>query len=216
MSDPVLGLRERKKAKLRQTILDKAIELLRDNGYEGLRIADLVDALEISQPTFFRYFPTKDSLISAAARQAGDRTRSWMERRHLTPEALERPVRESVQAFSRDVADIAIREKRIIAVLIRAGLAAPWRRKTTEGTANGADTWKTSDYPLVVDAILFAAQQRGEIRRDMAIDELGDLYSGVMNQIILRWVSEEPPPYSIHERIERSVDVLITGMTLPT
>jgi AcrR family transcriptional regulator len=213
MADPVLGLRERKKAKLRQTILEKAIELLRENGYEGLRIADLVDALEISQPTFFRYFPTKDALIAAAARQAGDRTRDWMERRHLTPEALERPVREAVQAFSSDVADMAVREKRIIAVLIRAGLAAPWRRKldTTDASA-----WKSSDYPLVVDGILFAAQQRGEIRRDVAVDELGDLYSGVMNQLILRWVSEEPPPYSLHERVARSVDVLLTGMALKT
>ena len=214
MADPVLGLRERKKAKLRQTILDKAIELLREHGYEGLRIADLVESLEISQPTFFRYFPTKDSLISAAARQAGDKTRSWMERRHLTPEALQRPVREAVQAFSRDVADMAIREKRIIAVLIRAGLAAPWRRKD-DGTSNGSDGWKTSDYPIVVDAILLAAQQRGEIRRDMAIDELGDLYSGVMNQIILRWVSEDPPPYNLHERIERSIDLLFSGLSLP-
>jgi AcrR family transcriptional regulator len=212
MADPVLGLRERKKAKLRQTILDKAIELLREHGYEGLRIADLVESLEISQPTFFRYFPTKDSLISAAARQAGDKTRSWMERRHLTPEALQRPVREAVQSFSRDVADMAIREKRIIAVLIRAGLAAPWRRK--DDGSNGADGWKTSDYPIVVDAILLAAQQRGEIRRDLAIDELGDLYSGVMNQIILRWVSEEPPPYNLHERVERSVDVLFSGLSL--
>jgi AcrR family transcriptional regulator len=214
MADPVLGLRERKKAKLRQTILDKAIELLREHGYEGLRIADLVDALEISQPTFFRYFPTKEALISAAARQTGDRTRAWMERRHLTPEALERPIRESVQAFSRDVADIALREKRIIAILIRVGLAAPWRQKAQPAAADGSNGWKSSDYPLVIDSILLAAQQRGEVRRDAAIDELGDLYSGAMNQLILRWVSEDPPPYDLHERVERAVDVLLSGMVL--
>jgi AcrR family transcriptional regulator len=210
MSEVVIGLRERKKAKLRQTILDKALELLREHGQEGLRIADLVDALEISQPTFFRYFPTKDALIVAAARQAGERTRDWMEQRHLTPEALARPVREAVLAFSRDVAEIAMHDKQIIAVLIRAGLDSPWRRKQSEGDASGG--WKSSEYPLVMDGILFAAQQRGEIRRDLAADELGDLYVGVMNQLLLRWVGDDPAPYSLLERVEHAVDVLLAGM----
>ena len=50
------GLRERKKARLRQQIIDTAIRLFRKQGYEKTRIDDIVKILEISQPTFFRYF----------------------------------------------------------------------------------------------------------------------------------------------------------------
>src|SRR5499425_1158620 len=68
-SRPPAGLRERKKARLRQQIIDTSIKLFRKYGYENTRIDDIVQALEISQPTFFRYFPSKDAVL----RQVGER-----------------------------------------------------------------------------------------------------------------------------------------------
>src|ERR1700721_19043 len=59
----VPGLRERKKARLRQQIIDTAIRLFRKQGYEKTRVDDIVKILEISQPTFFRYFPSKDAVL---------------------------------------------------------------------------------------------------------------------------------------------------------
>ncbi len=55
----MLGLRERKKVKLRQQIIETAIRLFRKQGYENTRVEDVVRILEISQTTFFRYFPSK-------------------------------------------------------------------------------------------------------------------------------------------------------------
>src|SRR6202042_3409943 len=59
----VPGLRERKKARLRQQIIETAIRLFRKQGYERTRVDDIVKILEISQPTFFRYFPSKDAVL---------------------------------------------------------------------------------------------------------------------------------------------------------
>jgi hypothetical protein len=56
---PMGGLRERKKARLRQQIVETALHLFRQRGYENTRIDDIVHTLEISQPTFFRYSPAK-------------------------------------------------------------------------------------------------------------------------------------------------------------
>ena len=58
-----LGLRERKKARLRQQIVETAVRLFRKRGYENTRVEDIVSILEISQPTFFRYFPSKDAVL---------------------------------------------------------------------------------------------------------------------------------------------------------
>src|SRR5580692_7607391 len=66
---PGIGLRERKKARLRQQIIDTSIKLFRKHGYENTRIDDIVQSLEISQPTFFRYFPSKDAVL----REVGER-----------------------------------------------------------------------------------------------------------------------------------------------
>src|SRR5580658_4645751 len=63
------GLRERKKARLRQQIVETALHLFRQHGYENTRIDDIVQTLEISQPTFFRYFPSKEAVL----REVGER-----------------------------------------------------------------------------------------------------------------------------------------------
>jgi AcrR family transcriptional regulator len=67
--DMVVGLRERKKARLRQQIIDTSIKLFRKRGFENTRIDDIVQVLEISQPTFFRYFSSKDAVL----REVGER-----------------------------------------------------------------------------------------------------------------------------------------------
>src|ERR1700739_5036845 len=59
----ITGLRQRKKARLRQQIVETAVRLFRKQGYESTRIDDIVNILEISQPTFFRYFPSKDAVL---------------------------------------------------------------------------------------------------------------------------------------------------------
>src|SRR5271154_3143042 len=64
-----VGLRERKKARLRQQIIETSIRLFRKRGYDNTRIDDIVQTLEISQPTFFRYFPSKDAVL----REVGER-----------------------------------------------------------------------------------------------------------------------------------------------
>src|SRR4030088_167027 len=62
--------RERKKARLRQQIVETALHLFRQRGYENTRIDDIVQTLEISQPTFFRYFPSKDAVLREVGRRA--------------------------------------------------------------------------------------------------------------------------------------------------
>src|SRR6202158_6142148 len=64
------GLRERKKARLREQIVETSLRLFRQHGYENTRIDDIVQTLEISQPTFFRYFPSKDAVLREVGRRA--------------------------------------------------------------------------------------------------------------------------------------------------
>src|SRR5580693_4545052 len=68
-NDMTVGLRERKKARLRQQIIGTSIKLFRKRGFENTRIEDIVRVLEVSQPTFFRYFSSKDAVL----REVGER-----------------------------------------------------------------------------------------------------------------------------------------------
>ncbi|TDE21345.1 TetR family transcriptional regulator [Actinomadura sp. 6K520] len=64
--DRGLPLRERKKLRTRRALVDTALELFTDRGFDETAIEDLVDEVEISRRTFFRYFPSKEAVAVAA------------------------------------------------------------------------------------------------------------------------------------------------------
>ncbi|SEG86653.1 transcriptional regulator, TetR family [Actinacidiphila yanglinensis] len=61
--DHPLGLRERKKIKLRRTIQAEAMRLFRSEGYDRTTVEQIVAAAETSTTTFYRYFPTKEDVV---------------------------------------------------------------------------------------------------------------------------------------------------------
>lgn len=57
------GLRERKKARTRATIQACALRLFREQGYDATTIEQIIDAADVRETTFFRYFPTKEDVV---------------------------------------------------------------------------------------------------------------------------------------------------------
>jgi AcrR family transcriptional regulator len=77
------GLRARKKARTHDAIADAAISRFLAHGFDQVSINDIAAAAEVSKPTLFRYFPTKEDLVlhrfadhqGEAARVVRDRPR---------------------------------------------------------------------------------------------------------------------------------------------
>ena len=57
------GLRARKKARTHDAIADAAIALFLARGFDQVSINDVAAAAEVSKPTLFRYFPSKEDLV---------------------------------------------------------------------------------------------------------------------------------------------------------
>ncbi|GJF24691.1 TetR/AcrR family transcriptional regulator [Streptomyces sp. HO565] len=62
MSEPT-GLRARKKERTRDAIGEAAVSLFLERGFDRVSVNDIAAAAEISKPTLFRYFPTKEDLV---------------------------------------------------------------------------------------------------------------------------------------------------------
>ncbi|WP_258312284.1 TetR family transcriptional regulator [Streptomyces araujoniae] len=58
-----MGLRERKKQRTRETISDTAITLFLKHGFDQVSVVDIAAVAEVSKPTLFKYFPTKEDLV---------------------------------------------------------------------------------------------------------------------------------------------------------
>ncbi len=58
-----MSLRDRKRARTRQALVDAAAELFERNGYEQTTVADIAAAAEIGTRTFFSYFASKEELL---------------------------------------------------------------------------------------------------------------------------------------------------------
>jgi len=58
-----VGLRERKKARTRAAIRQHAMRLFREQGFAATTVDQIAEAADVSQSTFFRYFPTKEAVI---------------------------------------------------------------------------------------------------------------------------------------------------------
>jgi AcrR family transcriptional regulator len=60
---PTPGLRERKKERTRETIRAHALHLFVTQGYQATTVQQIIDDVEVSESTFFRYFPTKGDVV---------------------------------------------------------------------------------------------------------------------------------------------------------
>jgi AcrR family transcriptional regulator len=60
---PEAGLRARKKARTHDAIADAAIGLFLSRGFDRVSVADIAAAAEVSKPTLFRYFTSKEDLV---------------------------------------------------------------------------------------------------------------------------------------------------------
>jgi AcrR family transcriptional regulator len=58
-----MSLRERKRVRTRQALVDAAAELFDKRGYEGTTIADIAAVADVSTRTYFSYFASKEDVL---------------------------------------------------------------------------------------------------------------------------------------------------------
>ena len=88
-------------------ILDGAIKVFAQRGYDGTTISDIAKELKISQGLCYRYFPSKDSIYEAALEKYAEKIAN----ENLRRIDMELPVRKMIEASTRRMEDFRAAEK---------------------------------------------------------------------------------------------------------
>jgi AcrR family transcriptional regulator len=193
----VPGLRERKKVRLRQEIIKTAVKLFRKRGYENTRVDDIVQILEISQPTFFRYFPSKDAVL----REVGLRAFACIEERLESELSSEATTAERLRRMYQRMAREVELDRPLWRAVVLSGAMDPVRtpdmRHPEEVTVS------------LLREIFAEGQKRGEITRAFPVVHLAEFMEGLYNTIVRQWAVDLTGPHKLSERVGSAVDFFL-------
>jgi AcrR family transcriptional regulator len=197
---PGAGLRERKKARLRQQIIDTSIKLFRKRGYENTRIDDIVQVLEISQPTFFRYFPSKDAVL----RQVGERGYACICARLRSEVSSKATTAERLRRLYGTMAREVEADRPLWQAVVLSGAMDPVRsaelREPEEAAAG------------MLREILTQGQKRSEVTRAFPIVHLAEFMEGLYNTVVRQWAVDLTGPHKLTVRVQSAVEFFLRGI----
>jgi AcrR family transcriptional regulator len=190
----VVGLRERKKADLKRRIAESALALVRERGYEATTVEEIARRADVSQPTFYKYFASKDAVLREHALSGF------------------RPLIADELAREGTVADRMRRYLRAIAQRISADREV-WYAIAVSNAYNPVrdpEVLRSSDASTrVAEAVIAEGQRRGEFTRAYSAERLASLLEGVIFRVCLEWSARFPAEHSLLQAVDEGFDLFV-------
>ena len=168
---------EEKRNARREQILTGARRCFAAYGYEGATVARLEDEIGLSRGAIFNYFPSKEALfVELAVQDSARMSEVW--------------INEGLEAIVREVLELDPAWLTVNLELIR-------RVRTDTAFRRRIEQRQEAFVPLN-RARIEEAQRDGELRSDLAANEIGAFVNLVLNGLALQRASgDEPPPVEL-------------------
>lgn len=189
------GLRERKKTRTRQAIQQAALRLFVEHGFEQTTVEQITEASDISERTFFRYFPTKADIIATDL---------------IEPVVAEAFVDQPAGLSATAALRAAIRQ--VYAGLPPAQIALERQRQRLVAQVAGVQAITPHKIQAVVDLFTDALVRRtGRSGGDLVVRAWVGAMSGVVLTSYLTWAGD-PDGSDVIEHIDAALQLLDEGL----
>jgi AcrR family transcriptional regulator len=173
-----LGLREAKKDELRRRLYETAAELFRQRGFTATRIKDVIDAVGVSEATFFNYFPSKEAVLHHSAAQTKDLYGLYLQ--HLCARADE-PATDRLTELTGVMASVCVADREFMATVVQ--------RTSLFTDATGDDKAKDlANFELLAE-LFWQGQQHGEIEMAHNPTQLAEMFIAIHTLTITNWLT---------------------------
>ncbi|GGL07419.1 TetR family transcriptional regulator [Sphaerisporangium melleum] len=195
------GLRERKKARTRRTLIEAAVRLFESRGYEETTLADIAAAADVSTRTFFSYFAGKEDVVFFDTRRRVERALAVIAGRRAG---------EQVSELLRRVANEALRPDPEEAELALELYAARTRLVMTVPALQARALHVLFEVQReMADALLRSCP--GELDAIEAAAAVGALV-GAIKQAVMAARDRGDPPELMWDAGRRGIDIALCGL----
>jgi len=186
-----MSLREEKKQKTKQAIMDAAITLFSANGFENTSIEELAKVAGVGKGTVYGYFQTKKEILHAFCDYELDQIHKELVKQ-ANPDA---PILEQVLTIYMTEFNHVTRNKEFGRIFMR---------QTVFPDENDAqDNLQIEDkYFQLLFPILKKAQDRGELRKNIELLHITGHFYGLYILIISSWYIGRIPTEEIGSALE--------------
>ena len=176
------GRRARRRAEIRERLVRSALRLFAQRGFVATTVEEITNLADVGKGTFFNYFPSKEHIFAARAKRQVEKVEQFaVEARTSTEPMNERLYRLAVSLSEGFEGNPIIFHSILVAVCSNEKV----RRMLSEGQEQGH---------RFLAEIMMLGQRRGEVRDDVAPDELATGFQQAFFGTLFVWSLDPSRP----------------------
>jgi len=198
MRDRSLSRRERKKLETRQRLLEAALRLFQEQGYDDMTVEEIAEAADVAKGTFFNYFEAKELILPALAQWRFQQLEELLAAGSNLPDSPVARIKLALGLVAEDpLADPSLM-RRLFAV------------QETDFDVHPAHALTN-----LLAGLVRQAQASGEIRPDLAAIHVGGMVRALFfHQLMSYHLGCRPA--SLSELLDQTVDLMLDGVAGPS
>ncbi len=190
-----MGLREIKKLQARQAILDAAAHEFKSRGFMNTSVSDIMRESNLGVGTFYNYFGSKEEVLMEIVKELFTRVEENLSARKKSESSLK-----LLEICCMDTAKLIDENRFILPLFTSAGVHSDKPEHMPDNLS--------PKFKKIFEEIILRGQERGEIRRDIPVDLISEMFHSIYQASAFSKLS-----IPFQENIRLKIKILLEGIT---